>query len=67
MKKTLAIVLCAVLVLAVIGTGLGIHFGYSKKYDETKTYTVETNGGPLQVAVISDLIYLLLSSLKQIL
>ncbi len=55
MKKTLAIVLCAVLVLAVIGTGLGIHFGYSKKYDETKTYTVETNGGPLRVAVISDL------------
>lgn len=55
MNKTAISIICVVLVLCIVGAGLGFHFGYSKKYDETKTYTVETNDNPLRVAVISDL------------
>ncbi len=55
MKKAVVCMICIVFALGIIGAGLGLHFGYSKKYDETKTYTVETNGAPLRVAVISDL------------
>lgn len=40
---------------AAAGTALAVHFGYSKKYDGMKSYSVDTNGGALKVAVISDL------------
>lgn len=55
MKKAIIAIICILLVICIIGAGLGIHFGYSKKYDKLKTYTVDTNGQPLRVAVISDL------------
>ncbi|MGN0467334.1 MAG: metallophosphoesterase family protein [Acutalibacteraceae bacterium] len=44
-----ALILCAAVAV------VGVHFGYAKTTDETKEYTVETNGNPLRVAVISDL------------
>lgn len=55
MNKIGKIIVSAVAVIAVIGAGLGVHFGYAKTTDELKTYEVETNGAPLRVAVISDL------------
>lgn len=55
MKKITKIIASAVAVLGITGVALGIYFGYAKTTDEMKTYTVETNGGPLRIAVISDL------------
>lgn len=55
MNKIGKIIVSVVAVVAVIGTSLGVHFGYVKKVDELKTYNVETKGEPLRVAVISDL------------
>lgn len=55
MNKIGKIIVSAVAAIAVIGAGLGVHFGYAKTTDELKTYEVETNGAPLRVAVISDL------------
>lgn len=55
MNKIGKIIVSVVVAAAVIGAGLGVHFGYAKTTDELKTYEVETNGAPLRVAVISDL------------
>lgn len=55
MKKITKIIVSAVAVVGIVGAAVGVHLGYSKKTDELKTYTVETNGNPLRVAVISDL------------
>lgn len=55
MSKLTKIIITAAVAVAVIGTGLGVHFGYAKTTDELKAFEVETNGAPLRVAVISDL------------
>lgn len=56
MKKFTKVIVSAVAVVGIVGAALGVHFGYAKTTDEeVKTYSVETNGEPLKVAVISDL------------
>ena len=56
MKKFTKVIVSAVAVVGIVGAALGVHFGYAKTTDEeVKTYSVETNGEPLRVAVISDL------------
>ncbi|PWL87540.1 MAG: hypothetical protein DBY14_05270 [Escherichia coli] len=55
MKNISKIVVSAVAVTGILGTVLGVHFGYAKKTDDFKNYTVETNGQPLKVGIISDL------------
>lgn len=55
MKKAAKIIVSAVTTVAVVGAALGVHFGYAKTTDETKTYTVETKNNTLRVGVISDL------------
>ncbi len=55
MKKFVKAILCVVVAAGIAAAALGVHFGYAKTTDELKTYTVETNGRPLKVAVISDL------------
>lgn len=40
---------------AAAGAALGVHFGYCEIEEQMKTYSVDTNGGPLRVGVISDL------------
>lgn len=55
MKKFVKVIVSAVAAVGIIGVAAGVYFGYAKTTDETKTYTVETNGNPLRVAVISDL------------
>lgn len=55
MRNISKIVVSVVAVAGILGTVLGVHFGYSKKNDDLKNYTVETNGQPLKVGVISDL------------
>ncbi|MGN0529243.1 MAG: metallophosphoesterase family protein [Eubacterium sp.] len=55
MKNVTKIIVSAVNAVAVVGAALGVHFGYAKTTDETKTYTVETEDDTLRVAVISDL------------
>ena len=55
MKNISKIVVSAVAVTGILGTVLGVHFGYAKKIDDFKNYTVETNGQPLKVGIISDL------------
>lgn len=55
MKKALKIIIPIIAVIAIIGASVGIHLGYAKTTDEFKTYTVDTQGEPLQVGVISDL------------
>lgn len=42
-------------ILCAVGVIAGVSLGYAKTTDETKEYTVDTNGNPLRVAVISDL------------
>ena len=56
-SKKLIISLVAVFaVIAVLATGLGIHFGYNGNLDFVQSNeTVNTNGQPLKVAIISDL------------
>lgn len=55
MKKFVKVIVSAVTAVGIIGVAAGVYFGYAKTTDETKAYTVETNGNPLRVAVISDL------------
>lgn len=55
MKKSTKIIISAVAAVAVISSALGVHFGYAKTTDELKSYTVDTNGEPLKVGIISDL------------
>ncbi len=55
MNKITKTIVSAVAVAGILGTVLGVHFGYSKKTDDLKNYTVETNGQPLKVGIISDL------------
>lgn len=56
MKKFTKVIVSAVAAVGIVGAALGVHFGYAKTTDEeVKTYSVETNGEPLKVAVISDL------------
>lgn len=55
MNKLAKVIVSAIAAVGIVGAGLGVHFGYAKTTDELKTYTVDTNGGPLRVAVISDL------------
>lgn len=55
MNRLSKIIISSVASAAIIGAAAGIHFGYAKTTEELKTYTVETNGEPLRVAVISDL------------
>lgn len=55
MNKLGKMIVSLAVVLAIVGVSLGVHFGYAKTTDELKTYSVETNGNPLRVAVISDL------------
>lgn len=55
MKKSAKIIISVCVVLAIVLGTLGIHFGYSKKVGDFEELTVETNGEPLRVAVISDL------------
>ena len=42
-------------ILCAVGVIAGVKLGYAKTTDETKEYTIDTNGNPLRVAVISDL------------
>ncbi|MGN0530193.1 MAG: hypothetical protein ACI4IH_03770 [Eubacterium sp.] len=46
MNKAVKAVICAVTAVAVAGVAVGVHYGYSKKIDEMKAYTVETNSNP---------------------
>lgn len=55
MKKYVKAIICAVAAAGIVGAALGVHFGYAKTTAELKSYTVETDGNPLRVAVISDL------------
>lgn len=55
MRKIAKVIISAVAVVGVIGAGIGIDLGFAKTTEELKSYTVETNGNPLRVGVISDL------------
>lgn len=55
MNKLSKILISSISVIGIIGAAAGIHFGYAKTTDDMRSYTVETNGEPLKVAIISDL------------
>ena len=54
-KKLVKAFIAAGSILCAVGVIAGVTLGYAKTTDETKEYTVDTNGNPLRVAVISDL------------
>ncbi|MGN0516116.1 metallophosphoesterase family protein, partial [Eubacterium sp.] len=56
MKKSVKIIIpVLVSAVAISAVTVGVHLGYAKTTQELKEYTVDTNGGPLKIAIISDL------------